>query len=582
MVVVDDGAQILNSIETGVTPGRRLLAYVVSLPSYSAHEWIAGDSVLGGLPPSFEIGEAVLPDFLFLERELSGEVRGDAVSTGVWFEDVHTLPRAIDLGLVLSTVETLVEVFNAYRRTPQTFDSFTNNGGPGIDLLGETLPTIFAAFTGSGETLTVEVTTEGDPVVDSTLIFGWTIGNNTVTIEFTRVIPLATTRGLLIPEDRILEFLDSKTNVIEKATGREQRIKVRKNPRQLFEHQYKLNDELARSELEMKLAKNSHRLWAIGVWEHEVALAAAIAAGDTVISVGDTSFSDFRVGGTAAVFIEDGIFDLGALDAVGANSLTFSSAIENAYPAGARVVPMRACFIDQEIGGSRWPVNLSSLNLKFEVSDNDVDLADVSGFSSFNSKVLFDGYNYQGATAQEGLARQVTSIDSGSGLRYVDSQNLFARQTGMKTFLTKGRADAWALRGVLHALAGKLTSFYLPTFREDVELSQALVTGNDKLIIVWAGYTANMAGAQPKTSLRLVLLDGTTYDRNVLSTTEAVDKTTETLVLDASWPADIAIADVDRIMFLQKTRFDTDSVRLEHRRGGRVMRSAIPTRAVLQ
>jgi len=582
MAIVDDGAVVLTSFVQTTASSRRAKVFGKLPPSNDPIDWDAGETALGLPMITFTAPVSVEPTRIILGLDLDGVVADSMVTTNAWFEDVHTLPRAIAPGLVLSTIEIPVEVYNAYRRTPQSFTSWTNNDGAGIDLLGETLPTVFAAYTGSADTLSVEITADGDPVVNSTLLFGWGVGTNTVTIEFVRVVPFATSRGLLIPEDEILETLEFKASVIEKSTGKEQRMKLRKNPRQFFEHDYKIIDELVRSEIDMSLAKNHHRLWAAGVWEHEVATTAAVAVGDTVIAVANTDFSDFRVGGSAALFVEDGVYDLGGLAAVSTNSITFSSGVANAYPAGSRIVPMRAASIPPSFSGVRWPVGMSMLSMKFEVKDNDVSLADTSGFSSYKSKVLFDDFNFQGSTAQEGYSRKMNIIDGLVGPRYIDSSQLLSRQTGVKTFMTKTRADSWAVRGVLHALAGRWKSFYLPTFRNDLELSQKLVSSELNLYIVWIGYTDNANAAEPKTSVRIVMKSGTTFERDIVSSTQSIDKTTETLVVDSNWGTDIELADVSRIYFMHKTRFDSDTIRLEHRRGGRTMRTIAPTKVVLE
>lgn len=582
MAIADNAVGFLTSYELATTSWRRAALDIEDVPAGTAHEWPATTTVLGGLLAGFEDPVVVDQGTVFAEREHDGEMRSESVSTADWFEDVHTLPRAIDLGLVISTVETVVEVHNAYRRVSQDFEDWINHGGAGIDLLGESFPMSIPPNGGTGTEVRVEVTTAGDPIVDSYMEFVWGVGTNIVTIILTRAVPLATTGGLLIPEEEIVEYLEFRTDVIAKANRREQRIKLRKNPRQVFEHVYKIPEGVVRSELDLLLAALQHRLYSVGVWEHEVALTAAAAIGDTVLSVEPTDYSDFREGGTLAVFVEDGDYEFRSIAEITSTTITIANGLTFAFPVGARVVPMRSAFLDSELEGGRWPVNLTELAMRFEVADNDVDLADVSAFPAYRGKVLLEDYNFQRGKTPDGLVRSIVALDGEVGTRYRESDQDLSLRTRVKTFQTKTRADAWAVRRLLHALAGQLTSFYLPSFREDLEVSAPLSSGSNELYVFFAGYSTNAQGRQPFDELRIELVDGTTIDRGVVSSGVDPSGETETLVLDDVWPDDIQVEEVARISYIDKVRSVEDRIRIDHQKGGASMRVAIPVRAVLE
>lgn len=583
MAIVATGE--LLSYATATPSWRRAASWVHPVASHDPYDWDThGDAALS--TPALGLDTAgytqVDPTRVIAYRELDGATSVGIVSTSVWFEDVHTLPRAIELGLVIATREVSVEVYNAFRRESKSFTDWTNNDGPGIDLLGESFPTVYGPLEGSGETLTVEVLITGPPRVDSTLDFVWGALENPVRITLSRVLPFAIGDKFLIPENEITELLVFRTNVLRLKTGKEQRIRVRKNPRQVFEHTYKIDDGLDRARLDLQLANLHHRLWAVGVWEHEVALSVAATPGDTTLQVPTTAYSDFRVAGSLAVFVEDSHYEIHSINSIGAGSLVLDDALENSYPVGARVVPLRSAYLSPNIDGVRYPKNLAEVDLRFEVADNDVDLADTSGFSSYGGKVLFDDFNFMGRTISDDLVREFQEIDPGVGARYVDSDWILSRQRSAKTFMTKTAADRWSVRGVVHALGGQLTSFYLPTFRDDIEVSDDLGSGESTISIFFAGYSANAAARTPKDVIRVTLVDGTTYDRAVTGYTEDITGDYETLTLDDTWPSTIDAADVQRVQFLQKVRFATDTIRFDHLRGGVSMRTSAPVIAVLE
>lgn len=584
MAVVGASQPLSTLLSAFPPPWRRIGVYAQNQPAHDVWDWQPLDSVLGGLGAGGSDPEVVDPVRVIAYRELNGAPRFDALPTSAWFDDVHTLPRAIDLGLVVATVRTLTEVFNAYRRVDQEWSSWTNYGGPGIDIVGETLPELFAPHSGSGLDVEVEVTTEGEPVVDSYMEYGWTTaGINVVTIRFTRVVPLSTSRGLLIPEDEIVELLKFRTGVLRRADGKEQRDRQRQHPRQEFEHVYKIPNELVASELRLKLANLQHRLWSVGVWEHEVYTTVDVTAGDTVLTVGPTTnFSDFRANGTCAIFIEDGPFDIRGIDSVTASTVVLSNGLQYSYPAGSRVVPLRAAWLDAEIEGARFPVGMESVPLRFEVEDNAVDLADVSAWPSYLGKVLLEGFNFQGRTAPVGLSRLFRELDGLVGKRYRESDERLSRVTGQQVFLTKTREANWNVRQLLHAIGGRHQSWYTLTFREDLRLFQKLDEDDDRLYIEYTGYSENAQGRTPFDQVRVLLKDGTTYDRGVLEFGVDPSGESETLVVDAVWPTTIEVEEVDRVMFIFKVRFDSDTIRIQHRRGGVVMRTSAPVIGVLE
>lgn len=540
---------------------------------------LAGTPAIGGTPTE------VVPSRIILEQQFNGQIVNNLVSTSVWFEDVHTLPRVMSLGLIIATIDVPAESFNAYRRASKTLQDFTNNDGPGIDYVGLTLPRVIGPLSGTGTNEKVRVDEEGPPTVDSTINFVWNAGTNLVRITFERAIVLTTNLETLIPEDEITEFLEFKNDVLRLASGEEQRIRLRKNPRQILEHRYIVEEGLVRAKLDLKLANLQHRTWAVGVWEHEVALIVAASTSDITLEVTDTSYSDFRAGGSLLIFVDDGVFEFQGILSVVGTTITLTGPLENPYPVGARVVPMRKGRLQRDIDGRRYPVNLTEIDLRFDVTDNDRDLADASAFASFEGRPLLDGYNFQGLTKPDGLSRDLVVLDPGSGLVYVDSDEIMSRQTTELILFAKTRADAWAIRRLLHYLGGRLVSFYLPTNREDLLVSETLVHGDDQLFIHFAGYTDNAQSRTPKDVIRLTRTNGTKLDRRVLSSVVTTDGLFETLILDALWPGpagnDIDPEDVESVMFLQKVRLDTDSVRIDHLRGGRTMRVAVPIRAVL-
>ena len=403
-------------------------------------------------------------------------------------------------------------------------------------------------------------------------------------VLITRVIPIATKRGgILVPEAGFVETLEFLTDILVRANGSEQRMSLRKSPRQTFSFRYNVDDDLVRAELDMLLAGNHDRIFAVPYWPGEVALTSAAAADDTTLSVGTTTYKDFRDTGSLLIFEDGGSYEVIGIDTLSANSITLAAPLGNAYTTQARVVPVRSGFLSESVSGLRYPVNLGEVSLAFETTDNEVDLADTSAFSSYNSKVLLDDYNSVRGTTRSGFAKRMFIIDSESGVATRRSRWSLSRQQEEKAFFAQGAQSIDNVRRLLYALRGQAVSFYLPTFRDELEVVDDLDNGTTDMTIAWCGFTESVGAQSPWNHVRITLNDGTTIEREITATEEPDEtQTTEVLTVGTAWSSTVAKEDIARVEFLRLMRFDSDSITIDHERNGNAARIYAPVRGVLE
>ena len=412
-----------------------------------------------------------------------------------WFEKIHIIPRSLAFGNILTTQTQGIEPMSAYRKTIQTWDTYVNNGGSGISLLGA--PSLSADMPPlvSLSGISVEVTTVGPPSVNSTLDFGF---SPPVTIS----IPITLERVILWPLPPELpygEFLEFKTDVFEHKDGSEQRVRVRKNPRQSFEWDIMMVEGPERSRINNLLFGWQSRNFGLPIWHELTHLTVAASAGATTINVTSTDYADYRTTGSNLVLVwqDATTFDVQPLSSLTSTTLTFSSPLNNAYAVNVKVMPLRVGVAKKNVRGSRQIIGMSKLRMQFRVTDNDISIGDVSAFSSYNGKALLDGYNGMSGKGMSEMFRQdIIVIDNETGLTAQDSPWTHNRHGYQKTFLTNTRQDLWETRQLVHALGGKQTSFYLPTFVDDLELIEALASGGSTIAVTNVGYTTFVEGKE--------------------------------------------------------------------------------------
>jgi hypothetical protein len=496
-------------------------------------------------------------------------------ATADWFERFHIVPRSFDFGNILSTQQTDVEVYSAFRYSVHTWNDYINNAGAGVTLQGQpVLPYSFLPQTGVQMTLLVD--TIGEPFVDTTLDFVFDTGTMYIPLEVQRV-----TLFNLPPEMPYTEVLEFATDVIEHSDGSEQRISIRKNPRQLFDWQIIMEPGIERQIVDSVMFNWQSRIYGIPIWHELTTLTTAATIGTLTITVGTTNYADYRIGGLVLIRSSQTDYDVLVLVSKTATTLTFENPTLKAHAVGAQVMPLRTAVVQGQPRGRRYTSDAEALSLRFRVRDNDVSIASTAAFSTFNGKVLLDDLNGIDSALEETFDQDVTVIDFDTGITEESSDWDAHRRVTPKTFLAKGRQRVWETRQLMHSLRGRQVSFYLPTFGKDLELVVNTVIGSPVLNIRNCGYTQYVQSRQPKNVLRIKLVDGTVILRTVLSSV-ITSETQEALTLNANWASIITPAQIDRIMYVEKVRFDSDQITFQHTVGDRTVKIKAPVKTVFE
>lgn len=119
------------------------------------------------------------------------------------------------------------------------------------------------------------------------------------------------------------------------------------------------------------------------------------------------------------------------------------------------------------------------------------------------------------------------------------------------------RDDASSIRTFVTSRGGKLCAFWLPTYDEDLVLTQDHTAGTTLLTVHSTGYTANLfPSGQWRRHLALWKRDGTREYKQIVSSTDG--GFTETLTLSSGLTNAFSLTD-SKVSFLTYCRFDTDS-----------------------
>lgn len=492
-----------------------------------------------------------------------------------YFERMIVLPRRIDAGIILSTQVFALTLFNTFRDDDRTFVNFVNNTGVGTAITDlPALPAIIERL--DALALTYQITIDGPPAINGTLDFVFDVEDGQ--------IPVTATRSVLFPfepEIPMTEILGFRTDVLSKRSGKEQRIALRKTPRQMFEMLVRI-DEFDRQNMEAILFDSHERAFGLPMWHEARVLKADIAINDTSATVNTTAFADFRVGELAIVLNDPDDFEALEISAINPTSIDFTTPFQKAFQAGIRVMPVRIALLSPTARARRFRVDLKDQNLEFTVLDNDVDLADSSAFSTLFGKVFFDDANRVTDTMSESVRKPMTIIDNRVGAPEHLTDQPIERRSSTKGFVSKNSEELFQIRQVLHFLKGRAISFFIPTFFPELQvLAPGILSGSVNLDINNFGYTKFIQSRQPRNVIRVTLNDGTEIIRTVLSSNE-LSEDVDRLTVNTVWGVDAGASEIAQVDFIEKSRFNDDRIRIRHLEGNGTAEVVTPIVTVLE
>lgn len=485
-----------------------------------------------------------------------------------WFEKWHVFPGEIALGNVLSTQIIILEIFNAFRRETRTWQAFTNNAGAGISITNlPALPRDFAPLESFLNNL--QVSTNGPPTINGTLDFDVDLDPPDVIL-----VPITGNRITIFqfrPQAPIEEKLEFKTDILAKSDGSEQRINLRRAPRQRITMNYRTDANRTRDTINSILYDWQARVFGVPVWWEAREVQAPLAVNDTLVPV-DTTNADFRVGGLVTIY--DSNFESETLEiaAIAAGQLTLDVGLQRAYD-GIRTlaIPTRTAYTKPQLGQNRYAIGPTDFQIEFLTLDN-IELDDAAAFPTYqgtgqsSAKPVIDRLNFlPGNTIAEGHRRRVNRLDTETGPPLQFSPWTKSKILYQYGFEAKSEAELWEFRQLVHFLKGSQLSFYVGTGRTDIRPLADIADLSGVIDFEAIGYTAFVGPTPPRADIQVVRTDGTLSRHQIVGSSE-VDASTERITINPQITPALPLAELDRIEFLSLCRIAGDEVRIRHTR----------------
>lgn len=354
----------------------------------------------------------------------------------------------------------------------------------------------------------------------------------------------------------ILERLEWLTDVLPSDTGVEQRRSPRASPRRSFE--FTVNPLRSdRTFLDLALHRLGSERWMVPLWHDQAVLQERAVVGAQALML-DNTFREFEDAGYAILYRDTFAWEVVEIQSQGDGALILAVDVETEWPKGTRVYPLRRMWLSQDSAISALTSRVGQAQLLWTVdASNDFDDTLPADFPMYEGSPMILAEPNRSRTIDTNHVRLVTSIDSPTGLTHrVDSAGR-AFSVQAHNWMIQGREQQHNFRRLLYYLRGRQRKAWLPTFNDDVTLTDAAPIGASSVDVSRVGFSY-IGGPIPGRSR---LWTGKEVVRHAAMGAPG-EPEDERMVLAA--PTTAAYAPGASWSFLEAVRLDTDTIELTH------------------
>ena len=507
-------------------------------------------------PPTFKVGLPVMEDSL-TDGARTAITYSIGTTTQIalsflqdWYYRVHISYSPIQLGNITSTQYRYVDVWNAYFIS-NNLSAINPIALDGISIASDSVPIAHLYTPLQNITYEITVSDQGAPIIDGYFVFAFASGSAYLYIQGQRV--------LVWQFPPLLPFTESRnwlTNIIELRNG-ETKYQIREFPRLGLNYNFRFDnqEQLARAR---SFAHNvANYVMGLPQWS-VVKLAGAISSGISVISV-DTTYMELMAQDEIIIIYEDwDHYELLEVTSFTSSSITTSRNTELNYTK-AFIAPVRVGYAKSGINITRGEKN--ELKAAIELTDivNNYFEADWQDAETFLGLPILSKTPIVTGGLNDNVSRQRSYFDSDSWSLDAQSPVTYNRLQSQIRLAAHTEVDKYNLRRKLDYLKGKFSTFWLPTYNEDLVAQRQITNGVNKLYV--------KAGNWMKYAEKYIRVIGssTAYFQVINVTTEIAFPGEEVLLLSPTPLIDITSIHTIDVMY--KVRADADRFEYQYEAG---------------
>ena len=474
-------------------------------------------------------------------------------------------PVPVEFGNITATKTRQVILHNT-RRSSVDLTAIDVSAIPGLSVISGLPPITIDSY--SSITVTFQVTTEGDAVIDDNVIF--TVDGGDIAVRFTgrRLIIYNT-----LPQKPIRETIAFLTDRMIALNGIEQVMELRQLPRSTIRLVERFTDNVRRSsQLNVIHAAGFLRV-GIQLWFQARPIDVAAAAIDTVVQV---STLDMEISTAQEIsFVTPQGIPTNAItvDSFTPTDVTLESPVGIELPLGTVMMPVKYGFLKPKGNVNTFAINAEDVTLDFTIIEyRDIAALNLAYFDTHPIDtllpVMIQPLFFPGSSRLGLLEQTLDILDSATG-DIASRRNEPLARPGVDVLVhLESLADVHAWRQFLYYVRGSWRPFYIPSGTDDLPLGVDLTLGGNTFAIVNQGLEEVDTTSAPRRDLKIIVAGEGTFIRRITSVTDAGPN--ETVTVDSIIPGAgiIPLADV-KVEWLNLVRIENDTATFRHLRTGK-------------
>ena len=508
------------------------------------------------------IGESNLPIEVYQGTQ---ESRIDESAFGMFYRRLITSGTNLSLGFVTSDKLIDFKIFNAYFDYKKLQRIELENLS-GINVYSENNSTDIVIAPLRTSILKINVSSKGSAKIDGLMRL---IFEGVPPIE----IHVTGSRVLLwnIPPNwnsPMRETYAYRTDVITSYNKKEQRRSLITQPRRSMGFDVAIQNELLMS-LRNTLYGWHNKTYLMPLWWQGFSLAENAAAGVSTVNVSSLQGIDSLQEFTQLVIWRNPFdTELVTIRSISGNTITLLTPLENDYGKNTQIYPV----VDVMINGNLTIQNLTSQVSTAEIAATIINKSakvklledDRLNASFYNGvEVLTVRPNWKNAT-EDSFQSDIEAVDYNYGSVEYFGGTTPTLMTKTATFMSKNRHTTAWWRRFIHRQRGQLKSFFVPTNTKDLVLAK---DGNNgaKEFLMKDLYLSSIVNNSKERKILGIRIYGKDYFFTIenIENIEILDGLARVVVKEEI-PIFMPKQDVTFINFLQRMRFASDEIEIEH------------------
>ncbi len=354
-------------------------------------------------------------------------------------------------------------------------------------------------------------------------------------------------------EHTLLYLVDTITSW----NGTEQRIAIRRQPKQVFNPKIRMDNEEDLRALRADLYLNTNDDVYFPLWHERVVISTNAASGQATVT-GDFSKSDLAVDDEVLLMTRGGEYEFGVVNTKSDSNIVLGGNLAASFPRGSSVYPVRLFAVNDQAGINTFPTTASEASVTLEMLDTPaLPGYGAAALTTYDSLVVLDQRPLISGTSADIFERAFERMDTEHSI-FQYSPVPYASVVTAKRFLSRSPAERQRWKLFFYTIVGGREPFWAPTWKPDLELN-AQPGATTSFTVQGDFYKTTYYDTNAIKDFQFELADGTVVYRRA---TNCVDNGngTQTITVNSALPATA----IEVVSFLEKCRLGSGTVSYSH------------------